>query len=337
MSITQRQYIWITEFIRNQLRQLQNSRYQELQLAFSNLTTSLCQLQRMQKNLEICARFNWNGASLKLLDRIGAFTEDLPQLKSNLERAMQLSQMVLPAPRVVYEDLQQIEQEFDRAEYNRSENTLSAFTESIELEGLFLGEFEIKLELDQLAKMPDGRMVRIIALDPHPAGSNQSVTHPHVSDECLCTGDATVPLGLALANGRITDALMIVRSVLETYNPGSPYVAVSDWEGSSCYECGYTVCEDDSYYCENCGNTYCDECSGCCTCCEATFCKQCMQNCPACEENVCGSCLCTCIECGEQVCNSCIDDNLCPTCKKERDSDEEETTQKISEVDQQIA
>jgi hypothetical protein len=337
MSITQRQYARITELICDQLWQLQKNRYHDLQRGLSNLETGLYQLQRLRCLLEKCARFNWHDASRKLSGRIETLTEDLPHTITDLDRLTKLSKTVLPTPRTIYEDLRQAEQDFNSVEYDRSENTLSAFTEPIELEGLFLGEFEIKLRLDQLGEMPDGRIVRIVALDPHPASSNESVTHPHVSDECLCTGDATVPLNLALANGRITDAFMIVRAVLETYNPGSPYVALSDWEGASCYECSYTICEDDTYYCENCDNSFCDECSSCCECCDITFCKQCMQNCPACEEDVCGSCLCTCVECGEQVCNSCIEENICPTCKKERDSDEEETNKNVSEVDKQIA
>ena len=63
----------------------------------------------------------------------------------------------------------------------------------------------------------------MIALDPHPAALNDAVTHPHVSDERLCTGDAGAAIQAALAAGRVFDFFTLVRSVLVTYNPESPY------------------------------------------------------------------------------------------------------------------
>ena len=62
-------------------------------------------------------------------------------------------------------------------------------------------------------------MYRVVALDPHPAGSDESVTHPHVRDEQLCAGDAAAAIRSALAGGRICDFFLLVRSVLDRIQP----------------------------------------------------------------------------------------------------------------------
>ena len=71
---------------------------------------------------------------------------------------------------------------------------LSVFIDPIELEDIFLGDFQIQLQISQLSAMKNNNFLKIIALDAHPAACNDAVTHPHVSDEFLCTGDATVSI-----------------------------------------------------------------------------------------------------------------------------------------------
>ena len=79
------------------------------------------------------------------------------------------------------------------------------------------------LHLNRLGESQRGTAYSIIALDPHPAASNDSVTHPHISDGELCAGDAGAAIRAALGAGRIADVFQLVHSVLTTYNPGCPY------------------------------------------------------------------------------------------------------------------
>ena len=67
-------------------------------------------------------------------------------------------------------------------------NGLEVFTDPIVLEETFLGDFEIRLEIEKLAELRDSSAFQIIAVDPHPAATNDNVTHPHVSEEYLCAG-----------------------------------------------------------------------------------------------------------------------------------------------------
>ena len=238
----------------------------------------------------------------------------------------------LPLLRQVVEELAQLQREFCRIEYDLQEQTVSVFTDPIELEGIFLGDFEIRLEIKKLPQLQDSSAFRIVALDPHPAATNESVTHPHVSEEYLCAGDANAALAQALANGRICDAFLLVKSVLETYNPSSPYVSLDDWHGISCYDCGYITGEENSFYCEACDQSFCDECFSYCRSCRTSLCQGCLSECPVCEEQVCEGCMSSCSECNETMCVLCLEDGTCSSCKEEMEADDEESTESEQHV-----
>lgn len=136
----------------------------------------------------------------------------------------------------IYHDLLALHEEFDSVSFDRRGQTLSVTTEPIELEGVYLGPFEIKLDWGDLAGHPGN--YEVIATDEHPAASNESVTHPHVQDRQVCEGDGRVSIRSALAQGRLLDFFLIVANLLRTYNSGSPYVALNDWEGVLCDDCG---------------------------------------------------------------------------------------------------
>ncbi len=100
---------------------------------------------------------------------------------------------------------------------------------------VYLGEFEIQLQLAGQGESHDHEeLYRIVAVDPHPATSDESVTHPHVRDECLCAGEAGAAICSALTSGRICDFFLLVRSVLKEYNPKSPFVPLDKWNGICC-------------------------------------------------------------------------------------------------------
>ena len=142
------------------------------------------------------------------------------------------------------------------------EQVLVARTGPITLEDVSLGPFAIELHLDRLAgrRTPDAACFDCVALESKPAATDDAVTHPHVKGKTLCAGDATVPLTAALRAGRLADAFLLIRGVLQTYNPASAYVSLRDWGGSSCGECGRSVGPDDTFYCEQCHRDVCDDC-----------------------------------------------------------------------------
>jgi hypothetical protein len=117
---------------------------------------------------------------------------------------------VLPQPtlRDLYQDLNQLQQGFPKVTIEPQHHLLTVFTDSIELEGIHLGEFHLELHLDRLDQHADVSAFDVVALDPNPPYSSQDVTHPHVRDNQLCAGDATGPIALALKEGRFCDAFL---------------------------------------------------------------------------------------------------------------------------------
>ena len=326
MDNSTKQMAKIAMMIQEQLRLLREHRLREVQRLIYVVCTDLDQLQTGRKCLEQCVHRGWHGAANKLTSRLEHKLHDIPYAAEQTLRMMNNFKIEPASLRHIFEELVQLQNEFGRIECNLQERTVSVFTDPIELESTFLGDFEIRLEIDKLGQLRDSNAFRIVALDPHPAATNDSVTHPHVSDEYLCAGDAGAALVQALSTGRICDAFLLVKSVLETYNSSSPYVALEDWYGIPCYECGYVADEENSYYCEGCDHVFCGECYSYCKSCETSFCASCLSECPVCEEPTCESCLSSCSECGESMCDSCLKEGICSSCKEEMEANDEEET-----------
>ena len=108
-----------------------------------------------------------------------------------------------------------------------------------------------------------------------------------------------MPVAAALAAGRVADAFCLVNAVLHTYNGGSAYVELSDWNnGSTCGDCGRSACTDELYYCEDCGGEYRESCISNCGRCDRTACLNCLEDDGDEGERVCRRCLRTCRRCG---------------------------------------
>ncbi|MHC4356850.1 MAG: hypothetical protein ACYS0H_29475, partial [Planctomycetota bacterium] len=200
------------------------------------------------------------------------------------------------------------------------------------LEYVTLGPFSIQLELDKFRELHKDHPYHVVALNPNPAATDDSVTHPHVSGERVCEGDGAAAIRACLEQGRLCDFFTMVRSILTTYNPDSPYVALDNWDGAPCYDCGYAMNSEDTYYCYNCERDFCAECSTYCRQCEQTACICCCGQCSYCEEYACTNCISECSECEEIYCQSCLEDGICPTCKEEKEKTNEEQETQITRV-----
>jgi hypothetical protein len=181
------------------------------------------------------------------------------------------------------------------------------------------------LHLDRLVRQANATAFEIVALTPNPPDCSEDVTHPHVRDGQLCAGEATDPIARALEQGRIADAFLAVRSVLQTYNAGSPFVSLSDWHGQPCSECGGTVHDDEGYHCEQCGQTCCEDCTGWCDVCESSFCRSCLEEDIESGRMCCRSCRHRCDACNRIVdSRSFVEETgLCPECHEEHLNEQE--------------
>ena len=237
---------------------------------------------------------------------------------------LEQSAVTVPHLRTWVEELRQIDNDIGGLEIDFPKKCVSAVTEPITLKDISLGPFAIRFFWGRLKQSADILCFDIVALDPFPAENDDHVTHPHVKKEKLCAGDATMPIKLALQQGRLADAFSLIRSVLLTYNAHSPHVALEDWEGSGidCHDCGCSMDSDDSHYCEGCSDDYCGECIGSCEVCHDTRCVACLTRCAVCEDLCCGGCLHQIEGSGRNICSNCR--CICTTCNCEFTEDEEQ-------------
>ena len=299
-----------------------------LQQQTSCVTSSLARFNSLQQKLTKCQNRQFLGAARRLRGQGDRLLGDLRFEIDSAQRRFEARPFEIPSMAELTRELEQLGHEFEQWEYDKGHKTLSVVTGPIELDGLYLGPFRIKLYVHDLREVRHGQPYSITALDPHPAVGADHVTHPHVSDDRLCAGDASASITSSLLSGRICDFCLIVQMVLNTYNPESPYVKLEEWEGEACSDCGYTISDNSRYWCEECEQNYCQECISGCWCCDTSICCECLTSCPVCEESVCTGCLTKCSECGEPYCVSCLEEEMCPSCIEAKENDNEEESQK---------
>ncbi|MCA9067760.1 MAG: hypothetical protein KDA84_02485, partial [Planctomycetaceae bacterium] len=134
-----------------------------------------------------------------------------------------------PTLRELHAELLGLYDEFPNAELNLRQKMISVITDSITLEEVYLGPFSIELDIAGAS----GLSYSVIATDANPAGNDEDVTHPHVRDNTLCEGEGTLPIRRAIEEGRLVDFFQVVDQILNTYNGGSAYVALDEWQGIS--------------------------------------------------------------------------------------------------------
>ena len=318
--------IRIANQVQDALLKLRTCNYIELLTQLSAFAGLFQQFTGESKRLGASLVHGWLSAANECRGGIERLIDDMKSQASMIERLNKEPEEV-PALSNIVEELRQLRQEFDKVSFDKKKHTISVITKPITLMDIYLGPFEIQLKIKKLAELFKECPYYCIALDPHPASSSEDVTHPHVSGDRLCEGEGYAAIRKALEQGRLCDFFTLVMGILNTYSPDSPYVALENWDGTACYDCGYIVDSENSYYCEHCDNTFCEECTTCCRSCDETVCLGCLQSCSFCDERVCPSCISKCADCGSRCCSSCLDEDICPDCKDLLEKENEERTE----------
>ncbi len=299
-------------------------------------TATWLQCERTLRLIRRAQRHGWHLAAQRLVrDLRGSLLRlrgDLMAFEFELEPPD--CELCLTSVRDIYADLVTLGKEFDASSFDQQERTLSVTTEPIELDGVYLGPFEIQLDWGDLINGHPNNY-RVIALEAHPAATNDSVTHPHVQDEAVCEGEGRQMIRSALEQGRLLDFFVIIATLLRTYNSGSPYVALSDWGGAECADCGGTMSDEGRWTCEKCETTVCGGCYQNCCDCDGIHCDECTTSCDGCGETRCRSCVAVCSVCHGEFCEACLnDDERCYNCHEK----ENETTEASdSEIDCRVS
>ena len=325
---TGQRLVKIAELVRSQLLVLRVRRQREIRRNLDTLLLPLTQLQQTRHRLTQCLDKEWHVAAASVTGSLGSQLMELSVASDVLERSLDLSEAAMPSLREVVEDLEQLRQEFPGFRYYPQEKILAVVTEPVELEETFLGDFEIQVDLQRLGATPVNHSYKIVALDPHAATGDERVTHPHVRDEGLCAGDGSAAITSSLSAGRLCDFFTLVWAILSNYNENSPFIALSNWSGLSCHECGYVTNEDQLYYCESCDHDFCEECVSYCSKCDCTTCINCLERCPVCDERVCSGCMTTCDDCKERICVKCKEETQC-LCHENEEAEDESSTNEV--------
>lgn len=308
-------------------QRLQNSRQASVrQSVLAGIEDQATTALRRLAVCQLARRRNWQQATrVTEMAAVGLLQQLWHGLNSALPQLQARSESVAPVLREVYEDLQHLELEFGGLVPDPRHRLVAVVTDPITLEDIPLGPFRIELHIDRLANHPGVSAFDVVALKPNPPDCSEDVTHPHVRDRQLCAGEATVPIARALQQGRITDAFLSVRAVLETYNASSPYVALEDWHGRPCSDCGTSVDPDNASTCQQCDQLCCEECISWCDICETAFCRSCLEEDVESGRLCCRSCRHRCGGCNRIVdASSWVEETgLCPECHEDHLQEQE--------------
>lgn len=279
--------------------------------------------QQAHARLQTVLARGWRSAARQ---QQSAVNRSAGALRQHVERYQQSVEACLrpfaePSVREIHAELQALEQEFDRMELNLRERTVTVETDPIVLEGIRLGPFAIQLAWERIGC---ARPYEVIALAPSPAASDSSTVHPHVRDRGLCEGEGGSAIQEALVAGRVLDFFLIVRQILETYNPDNAYIALEHWFGRTCTDCGNVASSDDATECERCEGLLCWDCSCSCADCHETCCGDCRERCPACDALLCSGCAANCEQCDSLSCAQCLTERLCDDCAPDPEPPTEE-------------
>ena len=328
-----RKQIWFANQILNALKKQPQLQFNEILTKTEKLQGKLQEVTTETRRIQKALDRRWLAAAGKSKIRLERALNDLPFLISNAKQFMGRHTGKTPTFRDLMAEFSQLNDEFGGVAFDLDNKSISITTKSIDLEDTYLGEFKIDLHVDKLTECHRMSPYYVIALDPHLAATSSDVTHPHVSNDILCEGDGHTAICTALEQGRLCDFFTMVESILNTYNPDSPYVPMSDWEGRPCYDCGYVCDNENSYYCTSCDNDFCESCSSYCRMCEETVCLGCVGTCECCEGFICKHCSQQCSECESYCCDRCIENGICNPCQEERNNNEEEQIEETETIE----
>jgi hypothetical protein len=302
-----------------------------LNSAWERLESRFVIAQQVRQRLEFVSDRHFTVGVRNLTADLGYHLGEMARMVSSLREELSARRPPKPDLASWLADIRQLEDEFGDVEVKWKKTVVRVVTEPITLRGVELGTFAIDFHWDRLGSAKGDNCFDIVALEPNPAQGRDDILHPHVQGHDICAGDAKKPVENAIEQGRFTEAFLLLRSVLTTYNPSSPYVTLEKWTGQPCHDCGDRVDDEYRYCCDGCYSDFCDHCIGSCAVCMTSRCSGCLDACAVCDSQCCSSCLET-VEDDDRVCRRCfancadcrrrlpkneLIDDLCPACQPE--------------------
>jgi len=161
------------------LTKLRHSRYLEL---MRRLTTSVGQLQELaaeSRKMGISVTRSWFSAADRCCSQTTRLLGDISYSISQVKQFTEGPQEKTPKLSLLVDELYQLQEEFGSIDFDKGKDSICIITDPITLDGVPLGPFKIQLGLDKLGELYNDRPYRVITLNPNPASTDNSVTHPH--------------------------------------------------------------------------------------------------------------------------------------------------------------
>jgi hypothetical protein len=155
----------------------------------------------LARRLEFVEQKGWKAAADQVRRDLDRTTGDLQRQLASMRDSLRIPPPTpFASPAEIFADLLAIDEEFDEFTWNGKEHTIAVSTPPIAFDDVPLGRFGIELRWNSLRPLRLG-CYHVIAREPNPAGTDESVTHPHVQDEFLCEGEAQTAIQRALSQG----------------------------------------------------------------------------------------------------------------------------------------
>ncbi len=308
-----------------------------LSAPMTTTTTTTCappveqwrQLQRQFAQLQWVGQRGWPTATSSVQLAISRTIEALQASLLDCQRtiATMPNRSRVSRQREIFADLQALCDEFPSVTLDLHRGELTVETHSIVLEEIDLGPFAIVLTL---APSKPTLTYAVFARQPHP---------PTVTTRRLIRMFVTTRFAKAKGDHPSTqrspkglfDFFVLVRQILETYNPASAFVRLSDWQGVSCTECGQFDRAEELTYCHECETDLCYDCAIACEECGRDGCSRCQRSCHDCQRDLCEACIGTCPACAERICSECLEDHS-SNCSEKNDAQTPPAAQATSDL-----
>ncbi|MFA9478246.1 hypothetical protein ACERK3_08045 [Phycisphaerales bacterium AB-hyl4] len=152
-------------------------------------------MRSLSRKLARARQHGLHGARRRVQQRLPVTVNELTHLLGEVSSALSRSATPPPVPtmRQLLDAFEQLDDEFGELTLDDKSKHVSVTTETIVLEGVELGRFEIRLYLDELSSLSGPRPYEVLALEPNPpAGDWKGVKR------CTLSGNAplTCPHGL---------------------------------------------------------------------------------------------------------------------------------------------
>ena len=186
--------IRMADKIQEALIRLKHGRYLELMRQLTTFAGQFQELTTQSRKMGASLANGWFSAAERCCKSVSRLLNDIPYSVSKIQKLNNAKQEKLLKRASLVDELKQVQEEFGSLEIDNAESTISVITESITLDDVYLGPFRIQLELKKFSELYTASPYCIIALSPNPAATDETVTHPHVSNEKLCEGDGCVTI-----------------------------------------------------------------------------------------------------------------------------------------------